>query len=239
MDKLEVAQFIKSYILSFEEVKCEDDDGFLDLYIHENARAGGLIHLTNENDYSHKTLFSYEKYEDYHIFFMNTAGGVNNLFKLVDMSTNRSSKSALTYHERILSNLKFVRSYCSALEQAIPTKYNLLQDERLDRFRIDLDDTTGHFVISHTTAFFSYHYSAVYVTFLFDKNHKLINIGFEDSHVKEVMKNLTIEDKCKAFAFFIDYFVEKEFRELVNIDYKEVNADNLNDYLLLHAMKEV
>jgi len=239
VDKLEVANLIKSYILSFEEVKCEDDDGFLDLYIHEKAKPGGLIHLNNENDYTNKTLFSYENYENYHIFFMNTAGGVNNLFKIVDMATQQSSKSALTYHERILSNLKFVQSYCASLEKAIPTKYKLLKDERLDRFRIDLDDTSGHFVVSHTTAFFAYHYPSVYVTFVFDKNHNLINIGFEDSHVKEVMKDLSIEKKAKAFDFFIDYFIEKGFRELVNIDYKEVNVDNLDDYLLLHAMKEV
>lgn len=239
MEKLEVAQLIKSYILSFEEVKCEDDDGFLDLYIHEQGKPGGLIHLSHENEYIVKTLFSYEKYEDYHIFFMNTSGGVNNLFKIMEMSTNHSGCVTLTYHDRMLGSLNFVKSYCSSMKAAIPTKYHLLKDERLDRFRIDVDDISGKFVISHTTAFFSYHYSVVYVTFVFDKNHKLINIGFEDSHIKEVMKELTIEKKCKAFGFFIDYLIEKDFRELVNVDYKEVNVDNLDDYLLLHAMKEV
>ena len=239
MDKLEAAKIIKSYILSFEDVQCEDDSGFIDLYIHEKSKPGGLIHLTHENEYLSKTLFSYEKYENYHIFFMNTAGGVNNLFKVVDMSNNRASVSGFTYHERILSNLKFFRSYCLALEQMIPTKYNLLKDERLDCFRIDLDDITGNFVISHTTAFFSSHYSAVYVTFLFDQNNKLINIAFEDTHVRDIMKDLTIEKKAESFSFFVDYFIEKDFREQVNIDYKEINVNNLDDYLLLHAMKAV
>lgn len=238
MEKLEVAEIIKDHILSFEDIKDEDDYNFVDLYIHENARAGGLIHLTNEKDYSQKTLFSYEKYLDNHIFFMNTWGGVNNLFKIVDMANNNPSKIG-TYQERVLGNLKFIQSYCSSLEKVIPKKYKMLQNERLDQFRIDMDDTTGHFVISHTTSFFSYLLPCIYVTFVFDKNHNLINIGFDESHVKELMKDLTIEQKIKVFAFFIDYFVEKEFRTLVNVDYTEVNLDNLHDYLLLHEMYEV
>lgn len=238
MEKLEVAEIIKAHILSFEEIKDENDYHFVDLYIHENARAGGLIHLTSEKDYAPKTLFSYEKYLDIHIFFMNTWGGVNNLFKIVDMAHNNPSKIG-TYQERVLGNLKFIQSYCTALEKAIPKKYKMLQDERLERFRIDMDNTTGHFVISHTTAFYSYLLPSIYVTFVFDKNHNLINIGFDEPHVKELMRDLKIEQKIKVFGFFIDYFVEKEFRTLVNVDYKEVNLDNIDDYLLLHEMYEV
>ena len=237
MDKLEAAEFVKSHVLSFETIKDEDDYGFQDLFVHEKAKAGGLIHFTSENEYMHRTLFSYEKYlNNYHIFFMTSMWGVDNLFNLVELYQNKSS---LTTNQRILAKLKFVQSYCSSLEKAIPKKYDMLKDERLDRFRIDIDDETNQFVISHTTAFFSYMYPSIYVTFVVDKNHNLINIGFDDAHVKELMKDLTIEQKIKAFGFFIDYFVQKDFRTLVNIDYKEVNLDNLHDYLTLHEMYEV
>lgn len=234
MDKLQAANIIKDYILSFDKDKTEDDPDFVELYIHEEARKGGLIHFTSKQEPFQRTLFNYEKYLDTHIFFMNTTGGVNNLFKIMD-----TLKSSLTYQERTLTYLNFIRSYCKAIEHLSTKKYNMMKNERLDHIKIAIDDSTGKFVISHTSTFFAYKYPSIYVTFVFDKDLNLLNIGFDDSHVNDIMQQLSIDQKIKAFLFFIDYFVQKEFRELVNEDYKIVNKDNLGDYLLLHAMHEV
>lgn len=238
VNKYEAAEIVKNYVLSFENLKDNDDDRKY-LYVHENGRPQSLIHFNDTNETYQRTFCLYEKYLTEHIFFIPSPGSDKNHLKVAHILSKSINQPKLAAQERSLGALSFLQSYCAALEKISSKHYEMMLDERIDQMSIRVDDTTGQIVIGHTTAFFSYAYPSVYVTFLFDIHLNLINIVIQDNYVRNLMNSLSMEKKIQAFAFFIDYFVEKEYRTLVGVDYKEIGLDTLDDYLLLHAMKEL
>jgi hypothetical protein len=235
MDKFEAAHIVRQFILSFDTVTDKNDTDFTELYVHESGKPGSLIHFTPDREYNHRHLCFYEYYENNHYFTVPT-GSVENLFERNYKFNNSLHLSKYNYSDRNITKLNFIQEYCHNMENITFAKTEMMRSERLDQFVITVHNDTGKLIVSHTSVFFSYIYPSIYVTFVFDEQLNLINLGIKDNHLKSIMDNMTIDFKLKTFEFFIDYFVKKEFRELIDVEYTEIDQSNIASYLSIHAM---